>query len=56
MTKKQLIEALQFVNDDEEIYVEVDFGDHWQTSLAKPVLDVGEMEMDSYTAKGEHNA
>lgn len=42
MTKAQLIAALEFAEDDDEIFVQVGSGDHWRTQLAQPIRDVSD--------------
>ena len=42
MTKAQLIAALEFAEDDDEIFVQVSSGDHWRTQLAQPIRDVSD--------------
>ena len=42
MTKAELIAALDFAEDDDEIFVQVSSGDHWRTQLAQPIRDVSD--------------
>lgn len=42
MTKAQLIAALEFAEDDDEIFVQVPAGDHWRTQLASPIKGVSD--------------
>lgn len=42
MTKKELLEQLECVGDDEQIYFAYPSGDYWDTALVAPVCDVQE--------------
>ena len=51
MTKKELLEQLECVGDDEQIYFAYPSGDYWDTVLVAPVSDIQEhaqIEPSSY--------
>lgn len=42
MTKAQLIERLEFADDDDEVFILTQSGDYWRTELALPVREVSD--------------
>jgi hypothetical protein len=48
-TKRELIEMLEFVKDDDEVVFSFPANDYWKTTIARPINNIEEVRIKAST-------